>query len=400
MLYSNIIGRNMARHLMIFVGAIAASSSQASPYKPSNGAQVIEQLPSRNDPLQKEFNRLRAALSVAPNNVILAAQFSRRAIDTARNDGDPRYLGYAQAALTPWWNLPEPPVEVRLLRATLLQSTHQFPSALNDLQSVIKSDPRNAQAWLTRASIYAVQGNYESAKQDCMHLYSLAPELIAVTCIANVAGITGQAAKSYALLEKSFKQNVDSEPELKMWVMTLLAETAARLGDNKLAEEHFKHALDLRKKDSYLLGAYADFLLDQDRADEVMHLLKEKTRVDGLLLRYTLALQMKKMPDTAKNIAELDARFQAAMMRGDTVHQREQARFELQLKNNPHAALRLAQSNWAVQKEAADARIYLESASVLHDNVAAQPVLSWLQKNGTEDVMLTKLTNSFRRGAV
>ncbi len=24
--------------------------------------------------------------------------------------GDPRYVGYAQAALKPWWDLPEPPV--------------------------------------------------------------------------------------------------------------------------------------------------------------------------------------------------------------------------------------------------------------------------------------------------
>jgi len=79
------------------------------------------------------------------------------------------------------------------------------------------------------------------------------------------------------------------------------------------------------------------------------------------------------------------------MLRGDTVHQREQARYELQLKGNAAAALKLAQRNWAVQKEAADVRIYLQAAAAAGDAQAAAPVLAWIKQNGLQDAALAPL---------
>ena len=43
-----------------------------------------------------------------------------------------------EAALTPWWNLAEPPVEVLILRATLRQRRHEFDSALADLTAALQ----------------------------------------------------------------------------------------------------------------------------------------------------------------------------------------------------------------------------------------------------------------------
>ena len=169
---------------------------------------------------------------------------------------------------------------------------------------------------------------------------------------------------------------------------------AHRLGDDRAAEVHFKNAMALAVADSYLLGSYADFLIDQARNGEVIALLKDKTRADGLLLRYALALNNTQSPDAAKLIRELRDRVAAAALRGDTVHQREQSRFELQLMKNPKLALQLAQANWKVQKEPADARIYLEAAAELDDKDAAQSVLSWLKQTGLEDAALDKLKKS------
>jgi hypothetical protein len=73
------------------------------------------------------------------------------------------------------------------------------------------------------------------------------------------------------------------------------------------------------------------------------------------------------------------------------VHQREQARFELQLRNDPRTALKLAQLNWSVQKEPADARILLEAALMANDHDAAQPVLRQIQQTGLEDINLARL---------
>lgn len=363
----------------------------AAPYLPKDGSQVIAHLPARNDPVQQEFRRLRTELAAAPNDPALAANIARRYIDAARTEADPRYLGYAQAALSRWWNQTEPPVEVRILRATLLQSTHQFAKALSDLDAVLERDPENAQAWLTRATIRVVLGDYAAAKTDCARLLALTSELAAITCLANVAGLNGQSAKSYALLHTTLSRNADAEPSLQIWGQTVLAEMAVRRGDNDVAERYFRTALSLARTDSYLLGAYADFLLDQHRPADVISLLKDKTRADALLLRYALALKAQKSPAVTEKIDELNSRFNAAELRADTVHQREQARFELQLRSNPRAALKLAQLNWAVQKEPADARILLEAALMAHDRDAAQPVLRQLQQTRLEDINLKRL---------
>jgi Tfp pilus assembly protein PilF len=394
---SGVVRRQMrfSLHLAASAGLAwtIASAAHAAPYVPSDGAQVIERLPSRNDPALRDLKRLRVELAANPANLALAVDVARRYINQAREKGDPRYTGYAQAALAPWWNQPQPPAEVRVLRATILQSTHQFSEALADLDAVLNADRRNAQAWLTRATILSVQGDYPAARNSCARLAGLAPELIVQTCVASVASLNGEAEKSYATLSAALNKDSDAAPGIRIWVLTLLAEIAARRNDSAAAQAHFRQAMAADTPDSYLLGAYADFLLDRNRPAEVIDLLKNKSPADGLLLRHALALQAQKSPAAADQARVLASRFADAARRGDTVHRREQARFELQLANNPASALKLAQENWQVQKEPADARIFLEAALAANDKTAAQPVLDWLKKTGLEDHALAALAS-------
>ena len=365
----------------------------AAPYTPKDGAAVIEQLPRRADATRSELRGLRQQLNAAPNDLALAAGLAQRYIALARSETDPRYLGYAQAALAPWWRQAAPPVPVRLLRATILQSTHQFGPALQDLDAVIAQEPANGQAWLTRATVLTVQGDYARATAACARLSALTTQLVTVTCLANIASVTGRAASSERLLDLTLQRSAGAAPELESWALTLLAEMAARRGEIALAEARYKTALARQPRDSYLLGAYADFLLDQRRPQEVVSLLKDQQRIDALLLRYALALQALPGQQTAflAAKAELAARFNAAMQRGDTVHQREQARFALFLQQDIAAAVQLAQQNWAIQKEVPDMRIVLEAALAARNDGAAQPVLAWIAAHGVEDVALQRL---------
>ena len=359
--------------------------SYATPYIPSNGAEVLEHLPSRNDPAQQELRRLRAELAIHPENLPVAVDLVRLYITTWRDGGDPRYLGYAQAALAPWWNLPDPPLAARVMRATLLQSTHRFTAALADLDAVLRSDRNNAQAWLTRATVLTVLGEYAEAKKSCLQLSTLAPALVTRTCLSSVENLNGQAEKSYRELRQAFMTHPDADPGIKLWILTLLAEMSLRLADTGAAQSYFQQALALGNPDNYLLAAYADFLLGRHQPAQVVSLLKGKSQVDALLLRYALALDALNAPDADKVIAQLQQRFEAAKMRGDTIHQREQARFELELMHNPRAALKLAQENWSIQKEPADTLLLLNAAAAAGDRHAAQPVLAWIQKTGFED---------------
>ena len=365
----------------------------AAPYTPKDGSAVIEQLPRRADATQLQLRALRQLLTATPQDLALATSLAQRYISLARSETDPRYLGYAQAALAPWWRQTAPPLPVRLLRATILQSTHHFDAALLDLDAVIAQEPANGQAWLTRATVLTVQGDYAKATASCARLSALSTQLVTVTCIANVASVTGRAASSEQLLDLTLQRSAGVAPELESWALTLLAEMAARRGETTLAEARYKKALAQQPRDSYLLGAYTDFLLDRQRTQEVVKLLQDQQRIDALLLRYALALQALPGQQAAFQAAkaELAARFHAAMQRGDTVHQREQARFALFLQQDVAAALQLAQKNWAIQKEVPDMRILLEAALAARNYAAAQPVLAWIDEHGVEDVALQRL---------
>ncbi|WP_082565324.1 hypothetical protein [Duganella sp. Root1480D1] len=396
--------------------AFAAFASMALPlpglaaaFVPQSGAEVLETLPRRGSAFDAALRRQRAQLAAAPRDPAVAADAARRYIELGRASGDPRYLGYAQAALAPWWQAAAPPVPVLLMRATLLQSGHRFVEAIRDLDAVTRADPGNAQAWLTLATVQVVRGEYDAAVHSCGRLSSLAGQLASMTCLANARATNGELAASERLLALAIERSDSagapdaSNAGLRLWALTLLGELAARRGDAARAELRFSQVLALAPGESYVLGAYADLLLDQGRSAEVLALLRDHLRVDGLLLRHTIAAQAApspRAPEVASAIAELQARFDAATRRGDAIHQREQARFELKLRHNARAALELALANWQVQKEPADLRILLQAALAARDPAAAHPALAWRRQQGLEDAEAASLARQLEGGAL
>jgi tetratricopeptide (TPR) repeat protein len=280
---------------------------------------------------------------------------------------------------------------VLVLRATLRQNRHEFSTALADLSRALRLEPRNAQAWLTRAVILTVQGKYAAAMESCLPLFKLAEPLVSVACISNAGSQSGQAARHYELLRQTLASAPAANPESRRWALTLLAEIAARIGDPQAAERHFQEALAFEQPDAYLRAAYADFLLDQGRFAEVEALLKDETRVDGLLLRLALAERAQAKAGVIGHIDALAARFAASRAHGDSTHQGEEARFVLHLLDRPRVALQLAQANWRVQREPRDARILLEAALAARDKAVAEPVLAMLRRTRLEDGRLSAL---------
>jgi tetratricopeptide (TPR) repeat protein len=370
--------------------------ANSEPYYPTDDAQVLERLSFKaSDPVVREFDKLRTELRRNPRSLESAVQLATRYIEQGRSEGDPRFLGQAQAALSPWWNEPSPPPATLLLRATIRQNAHEFDQALADLDQVLSIQPTNAQAWLTKASILQVQARYDEARRACQHLARLAASHVLLGCLSDIAGVTGQSAKSRELLRQALSDSALSGRE-RIWVATILAETAARTGAIREAEQAFAEALTVGMKDQYLLGAYADFLLDQRRYRDVISLVQHETKADGLLLRLALAEQALELPTFKNHLSDLAARFAASRERGTTVHVREEARFTLALLHDAKQALPLAQANWNVQREPADARILLESALVAENRVAAQPVLEWLKTNHVEDFRLQQLAKQIQ----
>lgn len=366
------------------------------PYRPTDDAQVLQRLSFKaSDPVARELDRLRTDLRQNPRDLASAVKLATRYIEQGRSEGDPRFLGQAQAILSPWWSESTPPPSALLLRATIRQNAHEFDQALADLDQVLAVQPTNAQAWLTKASVLHVQARYDDARRACQRLARLAAAHVLLGCLGDIAGVTGQSTKSRELLQQILSDSTLTGRE-RIWIATILAETAARTGAIREAEMSFSEAFKVGIKDQYLLSTYSDFLLDQRRYQDVISLLQSERRADGLLLRLALAEQALQLPAFKNHTAELTARFAASRERGINLHVREEARFTLALLHDAKLALPLAQGNWNVQREPADARILLESALAAGNRTAAQPVLDWMKANHVEDFQLQQLATQFQ----
>ena len=369
----------------------------AAPYTPTDDAQVVERVPARaSDPRAKEFHALRQQLRRSPQDLDLAVRFAQRCYEEVAAQGDPRYIGYAQAALQPWLGLADPPPAVRVLRAILLQFDHRFELALQDLEAVLRVEPDHVEAGAWRTAILMVRADYAGARASCRQMAPHTTPLGATACLAQVDAATGRAAQAATALRTALLANPQASAPERLWSLTRLAETEERRGDFVAAEAAFRDALALAVPDVYVQAAYADFLLDRGRPAEVLTLLQDRGRADVLLLRLALAARATGDPRAAGHAQELQARFDAARRRGDTSHRKEESRFALALQGDAPRALALARENWAEQREAADARILLEAALAARDAAAAAPVLQWLADSGFESVVLQSLAARVR----
>ncbi len=385
------------KNLFVLLGLLFIQPVFADPFIPKDDSQVLEKLSSKfSKPISKELKKLHLELLKEPKDKKLVISFAKKCIELSRIESDPRYLGYAEAVIKPWAHTKSP--DILIIKATIRQSLHDFKGALEDLSEALELEPDASQAWLTKAQIYNTLGEYENAKINCAHLLVDVNQLASFACLSSVASLNGETDKGYNLLNRIINNSLNANLSIdeKTWALTLLGEIAARKGDNLLAEKHFKEALKQNSQDNYLLTAYSDFLLNIDNPKEVITLLKDKTRIDSLLLRLALAEKKLQLPDFKKHLTDLRNRFIASNLRGDKIHLREEAIFNLKLENNSKRALDLAQKNWTIQKEPLDVQIFLESAIATNNKSAVKAVIDFLQYSKLEDKNIQRLTEEIK----
>jgi tetratricopeptide (TPR) repeat protein len=365
---------------------MSSANANSQPYAPADDAIIIETLPAAADPKLTKLAAERRELLRATGSLEQVLPVVRGLIDAARRNGDPRYLGQAERLLQPWLrNAASTPTQVRILQATIQQSLHRFDAALDELKPVLAADPWNAQALVTRATIFQVRGRYAEAEGDCRQLSRNGGPVAAELCLASIAAVTGRATAATALLQHTLAETPDEELPVRVWALTLLAESAVRAGANDDAERYFVTAHQLDPQDRYLLAGYCDLLLERGRAAEVLTVTEGDDADDNLLLRRALAMQQTRDARLAATESVLAERFALQRQRGDVTHLREESRWQLALRNDAGMALQLAQQNWQQQREPADVRVLLESARATRDQAALTTVRKWLLQSGLQD---------------
>lgn len=367
-----------------------------TPYLPSSDSEVLQEVPSTADPAVLEMRMLRAALDAAPGNLTAAEQLADAYVDYSRQVGDAHYAGYAEAVIAPWVQAAVAPAPALVIQATILQYRHQFDQARALLQKALQSDPQNAQAWLILATLDMVQGAYQAADRDCARVAKNAGAEIGLACFGSLRSYTGKARQSLSLLQQVESSGRRGSASYRGWVEGLIAESDERLGDWPGAETHYLAALKFQPRDNFLLVAYADFLLDRGRPQEVLPLLIDHAQSDTAFLRLALAQSLLHSDLTPRYIWIMAARFEALRLRGTEYFGREESRFALQMQHDPHTALDMALRNWQVQRAPWDARVVLEAALASKEPQAAVPVLEFLQKTQLEDPILEPLERELR----
>ncbi len=383
---------NGRRAAMIFAALclLANGPPAASVVTPTRDDEIIEVLPAITG-ARAELLALRRALAANPLDAASTVRLSRLYLDQARATGDPRFAGRALALFRPWPDLANAPDDVVLMTATLQQYVHDFDSAALNLEQLVQRSPRNAQAWLTLATVRRVRGRYEASDSACAAVALTGANLYARACKAENASLRGDFDGARDALG-SLLADRRASSETRNWLLTTLAESEARAGLAPAAELAYREAIRAQP-DGYTALSFSDFLIDQRRYADALLALAGQPRTDTVLLRVAIAGVMAKSPQASDDVSELRERMALANLRPEaqSTHAREAAMFAFWIDQDPQQALKLAQENVRHQREPLDILIFARAAAATKDIDAERALESLVNEMGFRDVRLDAL---------
>jgi tetratricopeptide (TPR) repeat protein len=371
-------GRLSTLLAVALLSAAHLARAYAAPYIPSSDNVELAELPAGTRHADVSARRL------AQGRVDVAIPLAQFYIQQSRLSGDLRYLGYAEAVLAPWVKQNPPLPDVLVLQATLQQSRHEFTASLATLERALSARPNDAQALLVRATVLRVLGRYPEASASCEQFSRIVEPRLGTLCTESLRSLSGHLESAYSALTQVSTQGwLNSE---KSWLYSELGEMAVRLGRDADAQRWFEQDLNLVPTDFYVRAAYADLLLRQGRPGEALALLQGRESFEPLLLRIAIAQRQLHDPQLAQSSARLRAAFAAETQRGEAVHRREQARFLLEVEDQPNLSLAAALENWSVQREPDDVLVLVNAARAADTPTAAEPALAFMRTQGLRDV--------------
>ena len=373
------------RCVMWLGGALAlmqASAFAVSAVSPSRDDEVLEVLPAIT--LSRPTRASAAPRATDPRT---AASQARKDIAVARQTGDTRYWGRAQAELGPWWDRPDAPVDLAVLQATVQQGRHEFEASRKVLTAALARSPRDAQGWLNLAALERLSARYPQSLQACDAVSQAGQALYAQACRLETQSLQGQhaaAAQGFQLLLSQATTD-----ELRSWLLSLLAESHERAGRDAAAAAAYTRSLAL-DADLYTSIAFSDLLLRTGKTRQAQQILAPLPETDAVLLRRATVLR--RLGDVRWTEIRSTLRDRAAELqrRGDdpTLHAREMALTSLWLDDDAGAALKLSRRNLQLQREPVDWWVALQSAQLAKDNAAINEVTKAVAAAGLVDARL------------
>ena len=356
---------------------LCGTAHAATTLRPGQPDEVVERLPT--------ITRVRpAAAPLGAADPLSAAAQARAHIATARQTGDTRYWGRAQAVLAPWWDKADAPVDLAVLQATVQQGRHEFIPARTVLHAALRREPNHAQGWLNLAALERLSGQYAASLQACDAVARAGQNLYAQACQLETRSLQGQTAAARTGFTQLLATTQD--PAQTSWLQSLLAESEERAGRDANALRAYQRSLQA-EPDLYTSIALADLLLRTGKTAQALTVLQPLPPTDAVLLRQATAMRRLNNPGWKPLRETLRGWNGELARRGDdlSLHGREQALVALWLDDDAAGALQTARRNLDLQREPIDWWIALQSAHQAKDTAALQQLQDAMQQTGLVD---------------
>ena len=364
------------------LAALQCGAMAVTLLQPANDDEVLDVLPAVT-----QYRPPRQGATAAAANPSVAALQARQDIAVARQTGDTRYWGRAQATLTPWWDHADAPADLAVLQATVQQGRHEFEASRKVLSAVLARTPGHAQGWLNLAALERLSARYGASLQACDAVARAGQPLYAQACRIETQSLQGQHAAAERGLQSLLVQA--GSDDQRSWLLSLLAESQERAGRDSAAAEAYRRSLALGP-DLYTSIAYSDLLLRTGKTKQASDILAPLPETDAVLLRRAAA--WRRLGDARWSTMRVTLRERAAELerRGDdpTLHAREMALVALWLDDDAAGALKLAQRNLQLQREPVDWWVALQSARAGKDDAAVAEIGKGIQDAGLVEVRL------------
>lgn len=351
--------------------------------QPLRDDEVLEVLP--------EITRSRLSQAAAAPKVAdptAASSQARHDIALARQTGDTRYWGRAQAVLGPWWDGPDAPADLAILQATVQQGRHEFDASRKVLMAALVRAPGNAQGWLNLAALERLSARYAEALVACEAVARAGQALYAAACRLETQSLQGQHQPAAQGLQMLIAKT--TVPSQRSWLYSLLAESQERWGHDRAAADAYTRSLAL-EPDLYTSIAYSDLLLRTGKTSAALQALATLPETDAVVLRRAAA--WRRLGDMRWTGARTILQERAAELerRGDdpALHGRELALAALWLDDDAPRALALARRNLLLQREPLDWWVALQSARQAKDGPAVAELESAIHAAGLRDMRLS-----------
>jgi Tfp pilus assembly protein PilF len=255
----------MKRRYALLAMAIAAIGGNADAavrvFRPDNASQVVLRLDTASaNAVSPELEQMKRA-AVANNDALPA--YIEALLAAGATSGSERYYFEAEQAMQ------GAPAGLQstfaVPRAIILQHRHDFRAAEQELEPVLRINPRDTRARLLRAQIRIHLRDSRGAMQDCIALTPLADILTSSICLAQARALRGDLEQSYALVTTAL-QAQQGTPAIRSWGAGVAAELAAQLGDAQKAEYWYRTALELDPDTHFPRVAYAGWLRSQGKS--------------------------------------------------------------------------------------------------------------------------------------